>query len=268
VNSKVSCDVRDLLRAEERKILNTFPSVERRIAVLELVRSIDHFYLRQNSRPESNTRREEEMDMFFTYGCNKALQLFLDESTQNEMVPLNRSTEESRAWANCMLYHCGQIAVCEMLLDCERAQLGQFVTRDGTIRFEYTERAVGLEAYDAEEFYWLRSVVADHEQSLMDSLMEMLPRIEQIMTPLVRPWRDHYIGYQTTPEIDCYYQQRRIGIRPLQGFRRNAGWMDIETSRLREDTEKEASTSGNLEPVNNSSGQEGPRWLPFRCPGD
>ena len=44
----------------------------------------------------------------------------------------------------------------------------------------------------------------------MDSLIEMLPRIEQIMTPLVRPWRDHYIGYETTPEIDSYFQQRGV----------------------------------------------------------
>jgi hypothetical protein len=126
------------------------------------------------------------------------------------MVPLNRSTEETRAWADSMLYHCGQIAVCERLLDCERAQLGKFVSHNGTIRFEYTERTIGLEAYEAEQFYWLRGFVAGHEQSRMDSLMEMLPRIEQIMTPLVRPWRDHYIGYRTTPEIDSYYQQRGI----------------------------------------------------------
>ena len=191
-------------------MLNTFPPVERRIAVLELIRSIDRFYLQQNSRTESDTHRDEETDMFFVYGCNKALELFLDESTQKEMVPLNRSTEETRAWANSMLYHCGQIAVCERLLDCERAQLGKFLNHNGTIRFECTERTIGLEPYEAEHFYWLRGFVAGHEQSRMDSLIEMLPRIEQIMTPLVRPWRDHYIGYQTTPEIDSYFQQRGV----------------------------------------------------------
>jgi len=191
-------------------MLDTFPSVERRIAVLELIRSIDRFYLRQNSRTESDTQREEETDMFFIYGCNKALELFLDESTQKEMVPLTRSTEETRAWADSMLYHCGQIAVCESLLDCERAQLGQFLNHNGTIRFEYTERTIGLEAYEADHFYWLRGFVAGHEQSRMDSLIEMLPRIEQMMTPLVRPWRDHYIGYETTPEIDSYFQQRGV----------------------------------------------------------
>ena len=184
--------------------------MERRLAVLELVRSIDRFYLWQNSPREQSTHREQEIDSLFVYGCNKALQLFLDESTQQDMVPLTRSTDETRKWANSTLYHCGQIAVCEMLLDWERAQLGKFVTRDGTICFECTERALGLEAYEVEEFYWLRAFVAHHEQSFMDSLMEMQPQIEQIMTPLVRPWRDHYIGYQTTPEIDSYYQQRGI----------------------------------------------------------
>jgi hypothetical protein len=210
MNSQVSRDLRDLLRAEERTILNTFPPVERRVAVLDLVRSIDYFYLWQNSRREPTNPREEETDMFLIYGCNKALQLFLDKSTQNEMVPLHPSTEESRTWANSILYHCGEIAICEMLLDWERAHLGTFVIRDGTTRFECTDRAIGLEAYEAEEFYWLRGFVADNQQSLMDSLMEMLPRIQQIMTPLVRPWRDHYIRYETTPEIDSYYQQRGI----------------------------------------------------------
>jgi hypothetical protein len=126
------------------------------------------------------------------------------------MVPLTRSTEKTRNWANSTLHHCGRIAVSELLLDWERAQLGKFITRDGTIRFECTDRAVGIEAHEVEEFHWLRGFVADHQQSLMQSLTEMQPRIEQIMTPLVRPWRDHYIGYQTTPEIDSYYQQRGI----------------------------------------------------------
>jgi Cu/Ag efflux pump CusA len=83
-----------------------------------------------------------------------------------------------------------------MLLDWERDHLGKFVTRDGTIYFECTARAIGIEAYEGEEFDWLRSFVAKHQQSLMDSLMEMLPDIRQMMTPLVSVWRDHYIGYQ------------------------------------------------------------------------
>ena len=97
-----------------------------------------------------------------------------------------------------------------MLFDWERAQLGKFRNRNGTTYFECTASTIGLEAHEVEEFYWLRRFVADREQSRMDSLMEMQPQIEQIMTPLVRPWRDHYIGYETTPEIDSYYQQRGV----------------------------------------------------------
>lgn len=210
VDSQISGELRDLVRAEERTVLNAFPPVERRVAVLELVRSIDHFHLWQNSPREETASREEEIDSFFIYGCNKALQLFLDESSHHDMVPLTKSTEETRKWADFILYHCGRIAICEMLLDCERAQLGKFVAHDGAIRCEYTERPIGLELYEAEEFDWFQSSVAEHKQPVMDSLIEMRPQIEQLMTPLVRRWREHYIGYQTTPEIDAYYEQRGI----------------------------------------------------------
>ena len=210
VHSEACHTLLDLLRTEEESILNSFPPVERRLAVLDLVRSIDHFFLWQHSRGEHNTNREEETDSFVVFGCNKALQLFLDESTQHDRVPLTRSTEATRMWANSTLYHCGQIAVCEMLLDWDRAKLGKLVMCDGTIRFECTERPIGLEAYEVEEFHWLRRFVADHEQGQMDSLMQIQPQIDQVMMPLVRPWRDHYIGYKTTPEIDAYYQQRGI----------------------------------------------------------
>jgi hypothetical protein len=77
LDSPVSRELQDLLRAEERKIINPFPAVQRRVAVLELVRSIDHFFLWQNSRGEQSTHHEQEIDSFFIYGCNKALQLFL-----------------------------------------------------------------------------------------------------------------------------------------------------------------------------------------------
>jgi hypothetical protein len=210
VNSQVCRELWDLLRVEEQAILESFPPTERRVAVWELVRSIDYFYLWQLSRGEQSTHHEEETDGFFIFGCNKALQLFLDESTRHDMVPLTRSTEKTRAWANSTLYRCGQIAVCEMLLDWERSQLGKFTTCDGTIRFQCTQGAVGLEAYEVEEFHWLRRFVADQDRSLMDSLMEMQPRIEQTMTPLVAPWREHYIGYRTTPEVDSHFQQRGI----------------------------------------------------------
>ena len=99
VNSQISGELRNLVRAEERKVLNAFPSLERRVAILELVRSIDQFYLWQNSPREQSAHNPEQMDSLFIYGCNKALQLFLDESTQKDMVPLTRSTRESKKWA-------------------------------------------------------------------------------------------------------------------------------------------------------------------------
>jgi len=210
VHSQLTFELGDILRAEERKILHSFPQVERRFAVLHLIRAVDQFFLWQNSRGKDITRSEEEFASYFIYGYNKALELFLDESTQNNAVPFSRSTEGIRNWADSAVCHCGRTAVCQMLLDWERAHLGTFVIRDGATHFELTDRAIGIEASEVDEFYWLRAFVAKHHQDLMDSLMERLPEIQQMMTPLVSPWRDHYIGYETTPEIDSYYQQRAI----------------------------------------------------------
>lgn len=210
MHSKISLELRELLHTEEQRVLATFPAVERRIAVLDLIRSIDHFFLWQNSRGERITQNEEEFASVFIYGCNKVLQLFLDESAERDMVPLSKSTESTRNWAESAVYHCGRIATCEMLLDWEKARLGKFVIRDGTTYFECTDRAIGIEGYEVDEFHWLRGFVANHQQGFVDSLTNCLPEIHQMMMPLVRPWREHYIAYETTPEIDSYYEQRGV----------------------------------------------------------
>jgi hypothetical protein len=88
--------------------------------------------------------------------------------------------------------------------------LGKLINQDNVVRFHCTDKAVGLEAFEKEEFTWVQRFIADKEKPIMDSLTQIEPEVEKMMAPLVRRWRRHYIGYKTTPEIALYYEQRGI----------------------------------------------------------
>jgi hypothetical protein len=210
MSSGLQSELRQLVRTEEQRVLDSFPHPERRVAVLELVRSADLLFLWLDSYGAKLSPAEQEAQTFQIYGCNRVLQLFVDESCQHSMVPLFPSTKPLREWARVALIVCGRIAVVERLLDCEHAGLGRFTTKGSEIHFDYEDQSIGFEDIEGEEFNWLRSYIVKHDESKMKSLIEIESEIEKLMKPLVRTWRKHYIAYSTTPEIDTYYQHRGI----------------------------------------------------------
>jgi hypothetical protein len=75
MDSEVAAGLRSMVRREEQKILDAFTHVERRIAVVELLRSMDLFYLWQNSQGEQGNDSEAENELILVYGWNKALEV-------------------------------------------------------------------------------------------------------------------------------------------------------------------------------------------------
>jgi hypothetical protein len=215
MNSPASIELAKLVHASEQRLLDTVLHLEGRIAIMNLVREIDLFYLWQNSSARANGDFNEEAEAFLEYGCNKALRMFVDETSQHELVPLFPASNETQAWAKAVLYHCGQIAVCERLLDCERAGLGTFVNKDDIIHFQFASRNIGLENVERDEFDWMQNFVAGQLQPVMNSLIESSPEIERNMEPLVRVWRNHYIAYSTTQEIASHYEKLGTAIAKL-----------------------------------------------------
>ncbi len=196
-----------IVRAEEKRVSNSF-TLDKRLALLELTRAIDSYYfLRTTLRNNKQHRRESELDDLYTFGWNKALSLFLDDAVKHFGVPLVPSIRESMDWADSVLQHCGRLSMCEFLTDLCRAGLATVLhSEKDRYVFTYVADPIGMEAIEREEFHWLRNFIVDLQQGVYEELSLNHQAVRQLMRKLVKPWREHFISYTTTPEIDAHYE--------------------------------------------------------------
>lgn len=198
----------DIMSKEEARILASLPG-ERRWGLLELVRAIDHYFIYVLGLDDSG--REEEIQSerwdLFRYGQSKAISLFTDRSSIAPGPSLTRSTQAHQRWADSVIGSCGRLGMCEMLLNLDRyglVKLSMPCPREihATVRLG----EVGVEAVEANEFRIFGDLAAEMDQQMREQSKAAAPTIEALMSPLVTPWREHYIQYETTPEIDHFFR--------------------------------------------------------------
>ncbi|HEY2169668.1 MAG TPA: hypothetical protein VGJ30_08595, partial [Candidatus Angelobacter sp.] len=143
-------------------------------------------------------------------GASKAISLFMDDSCNQPRTPLFPSNQSTFTWAYSALQHSGRIAICEKLLDYQKAGLADIAVMDDEIRVEFLPRYSGLENIDTEEFEWLTDSIHDGQQTVRKALGSIQPKIHEIMRPLVYRWIDYYIGYEADPLVDAYFE--RLGV--------------------------------------------------------
>lgn len=200
-----------LIQEEEQKILTGLP-VDKRIALFELIRAIDSYFLYSHSLPDEtkfNEWNESEEKRFIDFGINTALSLFIGEHCYQYGYLMGPSKVETQNWVASVLQRCGRVGACKMILDMNRFNHGRLeILPNHVIRYtSVNEKFTGLEVMEAEEFRTVMKLVdklGDKEWSeLLAKQTEMIDR----MTKYVEPWHEHYIRYDTTPEIDEYYEQ-------------------------------------------------------------
>ena len=195
--------VEDLVQTETSRVARSWQAPVRRAALLEICRAIDTIVL-------SARRQEDDVVEFCRQGANKAISLFVDQSCQEQRAPMFPSDDRTIQWAFSVVQHCGRIALCEKLLDYERAGLGKFIHNNGELLFEYTPKYVGLEAIENDESKWILDEVADLQEPALNLLNSVQPGIHERMKELVYCWAGHFIGYNTAPEIDQFFDQRGL----------------------------------------------------------
>jgi hypothetical protein len=188
-----------IIREEQSKVANSWCYSDRRLGLLELCRAIDSAFL--------GIHKNAEAAEFCREGANKALSLFIDESCDNRRTGLFPSDDKTFQWAHSELQHCGRIAVCEKLSDYECGHLGKFVEKSGCLCFEINLKYPGIEALEEQEFWQRQASLADSQKQLKAIVASIEPKVHDRMRPLVHVWYDHYIGHDSTPEIDLYFDQ-------------------------------------------------------------
>jgi hypothetical protein len=194
--------LRSIISAEGDALVAILPTGDRRLALLEICRAIDLVCVASGS--------SHEVRELSRWGMNKALMLCLSTFGKYRNAILTPSNRETFEWSHAFLQQCGRIALCEQFLDYEAAGLGVFKQDGSELRFELTARFSGVERKDVAEFGWLSKQSAALHQPFRSMLDERVPSINDAMRQLVRIWETHYIGYDSSPEIDEFYKWRGI----------------------------------------------------------
>jgi len=204
-------ELRSLINYEEQRILNSF-SLESRLGLMEISRSMDLFWTSLNIGAVQQRREVYDTSELITFGLNKAVNLFLDHSCNFVSFPLARSTEESKNWADSVLLHCGRLGLCEHLLEVNRVGLGELQKEsDYSYRFQYSSsEPIGLESFEKDDFAWMTQSIARSQAAKAKELEERQQRIWNLMSGLVNTWQKYYIQYEAHPEVDQFYEE--IGI--------------------------------------------------------
>lgn len=201
----VQSELQSLIRLQEERLLSSIPAGDKRLPLLQLVRAGDYYFLADKTTVPENHQE------FFSYGYSKALGFVVDRYRDLEGAPLFPSNRELHAWALAVIENSGGIALCERLLAYERAGLG-ILEKVGPnqIRFSFPPGPIGLENLEVLDFYAVRDLIQKNQQQIRDHLSAVEPGIHDQMRRLVKPWQEHYIQYETNPEIDSFYDHQGL----------------------------------------------------------
>ena len=198
----------DIMRREEERILASLLG-ERRWGLLELVRAIDHYYVHILGLDERDRKKEIQSERWdlFRYGQSKAISLFTDRSSIAPGPSLTRSTQAHQQWADAVIAGCGRLGICHMLLNLHSYGLVELsMPSPRAMHATVSLGEVGVEAVEADEFHIFGDLAAEMDQQIREHSKAIAPTIEALMLPLVSLWREHYIQYDTNPEIDHFFR--------------------------------------------------------------
>lgn len=216
MNTDTEAALRSVIASEERRIKASFDG-DSQWALLELARSMDVYFYYVLSLEGDDAKQEANSERHYlnVYGWNKALSLFLDDGCRQHVVRLFPSIPEAQRWADSVVQHCGRLGYCEVGLDMVRYGLASLEKmRAGNFRFTLsTPVAVG--AVEGKDFGYLADLVREMDAEAWHAVHVRRDEMIERMTEFVYRWKDQYIGYTTTPEIDDYYE--RVGTLWVRG---------------------------------------------------
>ena len=188
IDSRPSDVLTSVVRREEERILASYPREwERRWGLLELVRAIDH-YLVYVLRLDEKGREEDGISS----GMVRAKR-----SRFLQTIP---ACHQVHPWQ-------GRLGMCEMMLNLHRYGLVELsMPSPKAIHATVCLQEVGVEALEANELSIFHEIAGEMDQQMRDQNTAIKPSILELMSPLVSPWEEHFIQYDTNPFIDHYFQ--------------------------------------------------------------
>lgn len=206
---------------EEAKVLENNFGGESYWAIQNIVRRIDFilplFWKREGwSKQEIDTYRE-----FFNYGWAPVLKQYYTDINLNVYQPFPLMTNEMISWADSNIQFSGKIEFCKQLLEYEKAGLISITNpKENEFTFSYLHEVTGIEQFDKMSMDFYRNQIVERiisEKKKAKTFDE--EKIKAELRKIIKSPDGKMISYDTTPEIDEYYNQRgHYHILRLQGY--------------------------------------------------
>ncbi|MBY0001430.1 hypothetical protein H7S55_14725 [Priestia aryabhattai] len=201
-------ELEQAIKTEEERIKSS-TIASGQMSLIELSRSMDSYLVGANFRDERKGD-DSYLDHLYQMGWTQAIRIFLDNSILKEGYPLFKTNTNFSGWADSIIQACGELAQAKQIVDYCKKGLAEPIRRE---RNDYyikllPARLRGVESLEREEFSWMSEFISNtYQKDYKNILKELIPTISSVMKEKVYTWREDYIGYDTTPEIDEYFLQ-------------------------------------------------------------
>lgn len=198
--------LKDVIQVERNRVAASYPheEVSLKRLLIELVRAIDCYYVSGSKRHD-----DAEFRALYTYGWSETAGILYEDCAAKGPFPLFPSTNESWEWANSAIQHCGRVAFLRQMISFREAGLANIEGKNDT-EIVIGFKASDCEGIDREAYDWFIGVIRD---KLVKPGMRHLEnteslRVHSLLKSNVDRWKDHFIQYTTTPEIDKYFEAK------------------------------------------------------------
>jgi hypothetical protein len=130
-------------------------------------------------------------------------------------------TDEMISWADSNIEFSGKIEFCKQLLSYEKAGLIKIISpKENEFTFSYTHEITGIEQFDKMSMDFYKNEIVER---IINEKKKAKPfneeKIKKELRKIIKNPDGKMISYNTTPEIDDYYNQRgHYHILRLQGY--------------------------------------------------
>lgn len=214
----------ELLREKidaESKVLNFSFGGPSYWAIQNIVRRID-FILPLFHRKDGWTEQQvDEFREFFNYGWAPILKQYYDDINLDINQPFPLMNDRMISWTDSNISLSGRIEFCKQLLAYEQASLITITSpKENEFTFSYSHEATGIERYDRMSLDFFKEQIVERK---IDQKKKEKPfdeqKIKAGLRRIIKSPDGKMISYDTTPEIDEYYNQRgHYHILRLQGY--------------------------------------------------
>lgn len=190
-------------------------------AIQNIVRRID-FILPLFHRRDGWTKQQvDEFREFFNYGWAPILKQYYDDINLDVHQPFPLMTDEMISWTDSNISFSGRLEFCKQLLSYEKAGLITIISpKENEFTFSYSHKVTGIEQYDQMSMDFYKEQIIER---IIDQKKKEKPfdeqKIKTELRKIIKNPDGKLISYDSTPEIDEYYnQQGHYHILRLQGY--------------------------------------------------